>query len=148
MKMEQIECSKTSAYNNQTPGKYPKEYIQIPCTLWDWKFHQHVYNSLPLVCILSDESKHNLPPYFLKNLQSTLVLKTNIFFQTFQPKPCMCFISLSHVPHAQHINIWKQLSEYCTERQQSYNDPCVTNVQWDIISGLYKSHNIPSYWKS
>ena len=28
MKMEQIECSETSAYNNQTPGKYPKEYIQ------------------------------------------------------------------------------------------------------------------------
>ena len=27
MKMEQIECSETSAYNNQTPGKYPKEYI-------------------------------------------------------------------------------------------------------------------------
>ena len=29
MKMEQIECSETSAYNNQTPGKYPKEYILI-----------------------------------------------------------------------------------------------------------------------
>jgi len=28
MKMEQIECSETSAYNTQTPGKYPKEYIQ------------------------------------------------------------------------------------------------------------------------
>ena len=28
MKMEQIECSETSEYNNQTPGKYPKEYIQ------------------------------------------------------------------------------------------------------------------------
>ena len=28
MKVEQIECSETSAYNNQTPGKYPKEYIQ------------------------------------------------------------------------------------------------------------------------
>ena len=28
MKMEHIECSETSAYNNQTPGKYPKEYIQ------------------------------------------------------------------------------------------------------------------------
>ena len=26
--MEQIECSETSAYNNQTPGKYTKEYIQ------------------------------------------------------------------------------------------------------------------------
>ena len=26
-KMEQIEFSETSAYNNQTPGKYPKEYI-------------------------------------------------------------------------------------------------------------------------
>jgi len=24
-KMEQIEFSETSAYNNQTPGKYPKE---------------------------------------------------------------------------------------------------------------------------
>ena len=28
MKMEQIECSETSAYNNQTPGKYPEEYKQ------------------------------------------------------------------------------------------------------------------------
>jgi len=27
MKMEQIECFETSAYNTQTPGKYPKEYI-------------------------------------------------------------------------------------------------------------------------
>ena len=27
MKMEQIECSETSAYIIQTPGKYPKEYI-------------------------------------------------------------------------------------------------------------------------
>ena len=28
MKMKEIECSETSAYKNQTPGKYPKEYIQ------------------------------------------------------------------------------------------------------------------------
>ena len=27
MKMEQIECSETSAYINQTPGNYPKENI-------------------------------------------------------------------------------------------------------------------------
>ena len=26
LKMEQIECSETSAFNNQTPGKYPKDY--------------------------------------------------------------------------------------------------------------------------
>jgi len=32
MKMEQIECSETSANNNQTPGKYPKEYIQHQTT--------------------------------------------------------------------------------------------------------------------
>jgi len=31
MKMEQIECSETSAFNNQTPGKYPKEYIRELC---------------------------------------------------------------------------------------------------------------------
>jgi hypothetical protein len=28
MKMEQTECSKTSAYKNQTPGNYPEENIQ------------------------------------------------------------------------------------------------------------------------
>jgi len=28
MKMEQTECSETSAYNIQTPGNYPKESIQ------------------------------------------------------------------------------------------------------------------------
>jgi hypothetical protein len=28
MKMEQRECSETSAYKFQTPGNYPKEYIQ------------------------------------------------------------------------------------------------------------------------
>jgi hypothetical protein len=28
MKMEQTECSKTSAYKIQTPGNYPKESIQ------------------------------------------------------------------------------------------------------------------------
>jgi len=28
MKMEQIECSETSAYTIQTPGNYPEESIQ------------------------------------------------------------------------------------------------------------------------
>ena len=27
MKMEQVECSETSAYKNETPGNYPKENI-------------------------------------------------------------------------------------------------------------------------
>jgi hypothetical protein len=31
MKMEQIECSETSAYKIQTPGNYPEENIQ--CTM-------------------------------------------------------------------------------------------------------------------
>jgi len=29
MKMEQTECSETSAYKIQTPGNYPKESIQM-----------------------------------------------------------------------------------------------------------------------
>jgi len=29
MKMEQIECSETSAYKIQTPGNYPEEGINI-----------------------------------------------------------------------------------------------------------------------
>ena len=28
LKMEQIKCSETSAFNNQTPGKFPKDYTQ------------------------------------------------------------------------------------------------------------------------
>jgi len=28
LKMEQKKCSETSAFNNQTPGKYPKDYTQ------------------------------------------------------------------------------------------------------------------------
>jgi len=28
MKMEQTECSETSAYNIQTPGNYPEENLQ------------------------------------------------------------------------------------------------------------------------
>jgi len=28
LKIEQIRCSETSAFNNQTPGKYPKDYTQ------------------------------------------------------------------------------------------------------------------------
>ena len=31
MKMEQIECSETSAYINQTPGNYPKENTLYIC---------------------------------------------------------------------------------------------------------------------
>ena len=36
LKMELIECSETSAYCNfnQTPGKYPKEYIHLDINLF------------------------------------------------------------------------------------------------------------------
>ena len=44
MKMEQIECSETSAYNNQTPGKYPKEYIQ------DSKHGEGLKSRIPITC--------------------------------------------------------------------------------------------------
>ena len=36
MKMEQTECSETSAYKLQTPGKYPKESIQITFYVTQW----------------------------------------------------------------------------------------------------------------
>jgi hypothetical protein len=34
MKMEQIECSETSAYKIQTPGNLPEENIQTRCNFW------------------------------------------------------------------------------------------------------------------
>jgi hypothetical protein len=33
LKMEPIECSKTSAISTQTPGKHPKENIQATITI-------------------------------------------------------------------------------------------------------------------
>lgn len=104
--------------------------------------HQHVYNSFQLVCILSDESKHNLPPYFLKNLQSTLVFKTNIFFQMFQPKPCMFHFSLTCATSSAYQYLNATFCVLCgkiTILQWSMCNKC----QWYIISDLYKSHNIP-----
>jgi hypothetical protein len=39
MKMEQTECSETSAYKIQTPGNYPEENIQ----------HLHIYLSKHII---------------------------------------------------------------------------------------------------
>jgi hypothetical protein len=36
MKMEQTECSETSAYKIHTPGNYPEENIQQPSALFSW----------------------------------------------------------------------------------------------------------------
>jgi hypothetical protein len=78
---------------------------EIPCILWDWKIYQHVCNSLPLFCVLSDESKQNIPPYFLKNLQSTSVFKTNFFFQTFQlNRICVSFLTCATCSAYQYLN--------------------------------------------
>ena len=53
MKMEQIECSETSAYNNQTPGKYPKEYIQKNYHLLTGMHHNYQVNMKALSFSLS-----------------------------------------------------------------------------------------------
>ena len=41
MKMELIECSETSAYNNQMLGKYPKEYSDTSANE-DNSFRNHI----------------------------------------------------------------------------------------------------------
>jgi len=43
MKMEQAECSETSAYKIQTPGNYPKENIQHTEHGESWK-SRNVYD--------------------------------------------------------------------------------------------------------
>jgi hypothetical protein len=51
MKMEQIECSKTSAYKIQTPGNHPEENIQhgnpyrkpnLNVYIWERKKYGHM----------------------------------------------------------------------------------------------------------
>jgi hypothetical protein len=53
MKMEQIECFETSAFNNQMPGKYPKDYIQDSKHSESLKSRlQVVFVTLPIFVIL------------------------------------------------------------------------------------------------
>jgi len=40
MKVEQTECSETSAYKIQTPGNYPEESIQVIVTILGAFFEQ------------------------------------------------------------------------------------------------------------
>ena len=57
MKIEQVECSETSAYKIQTPGNYPEEKYNIHNTAKDWNQEyfsfmgrklQSFYNYLPM----------------------------------------------------------------------------------------------------
>jgi hypothetical protein len=51
MKMEQIECSETSAYKIQTPGNYPEEHIQHCNSLLAKKNKNNVLHAEPYRCI-------------------------------------------------------------------------------------------------
>jgi len=55
LKMELIECSETSAYCNfnQTPGKYPKEYIHLKDTYY------FIPNILQHVSVVTDLHQEN-----------------------------------------------------------------------------------------
>jgi hypothetical protein len=48
MKMEQTDCSETSAYKIQTPGNQKKTYnIQNTAKDWNQVYHTCLYNLLP-----------------------------------------------------------------------------------------------------
>jgi len=49
MKMEETECSETSAYNFQTPENYPKEGIQHTEQGESLKFLFHVIRSVSVI---------------------------------------------------------------------------------------------------
>jgi len=49
MKMEQTECSETSAYKIQTPGNYPKESIQYKVPVHTTKTHRRTGGTAPLI---------------------------------------------------------------------------------------------------
>jgi len=51
MKMEQVDCSETSAYKVQTPGNYPEENIQHTehsKSLKSWAYYFNTSNKLSL----------------------------------------------------------------------------------------------------
>ena len=48
--MEQIKCSETSAFNNQTPGKYPKDYTQHSKYGESLKSRKYITRDPPLTC--------------------------------------------------------------------------------------------------
>ena len=57
MKMEQTECSETSAYKIQTPGNYPEENIQqIPFILfpWSWVSENYFFKDEPQTALFKN----------------------------------------------------------------------------------------------
>ena len=59
MKMEQIECSETSAYINQTPGNYPKENtISLTCFEQIIVHYQDFIIDLYQLYRVSDQTPH------------------------------------------------------------------------------------------
>jgi hypothetical protein len=48
MKMEQIECSETSAYKIQMPGNHPEENIQNMAKVWNKKSYAMFNNVIGL----------------------------------------------------------------------------------------------------
>jgi len=76
MKMEQTECSETSAYKIHTPGNYPEENIQHAehdeslesrsSNMFRCKHHRYVahYLSLLKLQLFSHTTRLNTPMYF------------------------------------------------------------------------------------
>jgi hypothetical protein len=54
MKMEQIECSETSAYKIQTPGNHPEENIQLPFSLFPLHF-----STRASLCAITFQTQYN-----------------------------------------------------------------------------------------
>ena len=88
MKMEQTECSETSAYKIQTPGNYPEESIE--CTESRLQFDTPNGNE-PLENISALQASWSLPipPFSTKHLHSVW-LGVQVYPENLQSSACEC----------------------------------------------------------
>jgi hypothetical protein len=60
--MEPTQCSETSAFNNQTPGKYPEDNLSIQ------QHGESLKNKISLACLLQNARHSEMKEYLGKYL--------------------------------------------------------------------------------
>jgi hypothetical protein len=95
MKMEQTECSETSAYKIQTPGNYPEENIQhlrdlfgVPSLAYGTNFHDYETHKTVLC------KSQMVPPIFMTVKHTKLYCVSHRWCHQLFPRTCVVMITI------------------------------------------------------
>jgi hypothetical protein len=107
---------------------------EIPCILWNLKFHYRIHTCLPYVPVLSQLDPFHIPDITLPENSSeynlpiyTWVSQVVSFSHVLPPKPCVCLSSPTYALHAPPISFSISSSEQKWGVQTEYHTNCRNN---------------------